>query len=345
MTVELEIEPGPFGAAIADSATVVADISDMDRADWLEVRRGGIGGSDAAAICGLDRWTSAFEVWLDKSAAPNMPDDDAGEAAFWGTKLENVVADVVAERTGLLMVRHPFMLASVRHPFMLANLDRAAFSDGDADLAPESGWGVYEGKTAGYFSGKDWADGEVPPGYVIQGQHYCRVTGLTWVIYGVLIGGQKLELRIVHRDEELIDHLITLESDFWQRVQDRTPPDPDGSKACTELLAHLYDVREGAVTTVEGSEALPLLMARSEAKAAEKAAGEAVAEAENRLKVMIGESEIATDSDTGRVLFTWKEQTATRIDSKRLKADRPDTFAAFSKTSTHRTFLVPKGGK
>ncbi|MFR4400922.1 MAG: YqaJ viral recombinase family protein, partial [Peptococcus niger] len=39
---------------------------DMSQEEWLEQRKKGIGGSDAGAICGLNPWKSAVEVYLDK---------------------------------------------------------------------------------------------------------------------------------------------------------------------------------------------------------------------------------------------------------------------------------------
>jgi predicted phage-related endonuclease len=72
----------------------------LTRPDWLEARRNGIGGSDAAAICGLDPCRSAFELLLDKTRVV-VDDDRAGEAAQWGRLLEPVIADEVARREQL----------------------------------------------------------------------------------------------------------------------------------------------------------------------------------------------------------------------------------------------------
>ena len=42
------------------------NVSNLSRAEWLEERRKGIGGSDAAAVAGLNPWRSAAAVYLDK---------------------------------------------------------------------------------------------------------------------------------------------------------------------------------------------------------------------------------------------------------------------------------------
>ena len=61
---------------------VLAPTVDMTRAEWLEARRNGIGGSDAAAIAGLNRWRSPVAVWLDKTG--QIVPEEPGEAAYWG---------------------------------------------------------------------------------------------------------------------------------------------------------------------------------------------------------------------------------------------------------------------
>lgn len=315
-------------------AVPIVDLDSLDRADWLAARRRGIGGSDAAAICGQDRWRSPFEVWLDKTAAPGLHDED-NEAMEWGRRLEPIVRAAAAERTGLTIKPVTAMLAHPEREWQIANIDGLA-----RQLPGEPG--VYEGKTAGLWSASEWADDQVPAAYLLQGQHYLAVTGLAWLLYAVLIGGQRLELRWVDRDDELIGHLTALEAEFWQRVIDRTPPDPDGSKACTELLARLYDVKAGTVFVVDHVDAVEdLLVERVDAKKALAAASDTADAAENRLKVLIGEHEIAQAPD-GRVLFTWKQVKQARVDVKALQEERPDLVDSFTYTSTHRRFHVPK---
>jgi len=39
----------------------------MDKLNWLKQRQKGIGGSDVGAILGLNKYKSAFQVYLDKT--------------------------------------------------------------------------------------------------------------------------------------------------------------------------------------------------------------------------------------------------------------------------------------
>lgn len=38
----------------------------LDKKEWLKYRKGGIGGSDAGAICGLNPYRTAIQVYTDK---------------------------------------------------------------------------------------------------------------------------------------------------------------------------------------------------------------------------------------------------------------------------------------
>lgn len=318
---------------VSDAYTVVADTTDMDRDEWLGERRQGIGGSDAAAICGQDKYRSAFEVWLDKTGAPTPDDTGPSEPAYWGTVLEPLVAQEVHLRTGINIVTDKKLLASVQRPWQLANLD------GWAQTADEVG--VYEGKTAGFFTGQAWEHDDVPDAYLLQGMHYLAVTGAPWLLYGVLIGGQRLEIRTVQRDQELIDHLITIEADFWHLVTEKIPPAVDGSKACTDLLAHLWDVKADAVLTVDPDEVIPMLNERALLVEEIKAAEQRKTELENQLKLLINEHEEAIDPN-GRRLFSWKWVESQRLDTKALREAHPDISEAFTKPSGYRRLHIAK---
>jgi len=303
-------------------ATGVEVDAETQRARWLHLRRAGIGGSDAAAICGQSTYRSALQVYLEKIGA--LGDDDTdNERMFWGRKLEPIVAEVLSERTGVYLWQIRAMLQHPEHEWALASIDRGAAPTDEVlpELADRGvhGAGVAEIKTAGYFAGKDWADDTVPEAYICQGMHYLAVTGLDWLLYGCLIAGQRLAVRIVQRDDELISHLLTIEADFWQHVQEREPPPPDGSKATTDLLAHLWDVDPGSVMVLDPGKVDPLLEQRAAFAATERHAGDMKREVDNTLRWMIGEHEVAKTPD-GRQLFTWR---ATKTGARRLHIPTP----------------------
>ena len=63
------------------SCTKVMTIEEMnDRQKWLEMRRTGIGGSDAAVVVGLNKYRSLFSLWMDKTGQSELEEERTPEA-------------------------------------------------------------------------------------------------------------------------------------------------------------------------------------------------------------------------------------------------------------------------
>lgn len=309
------------------SAVVLANTANMPREEWLELRRRGIGGSDAAAVAGLDPYRTPIQVWLEKTGQIETREADS-EAAYWGHLLEDVIAKEFARRTGLKVRRVNAILQHPDRPYMIANVDRKVVGE-DALL---------EIKTINAWHGRDVSEDKLPDRYVIQGMHYMSVTGARRVYFAVLVGGQRLIVTHVDRDNELIAHLTTIEDDFWRHVETRTPPPVDGSDASRDFLASLYKEAEPDSVAVLPPEATELIRQWREAKEAEKAAAERRQEAENRLKAMLGDREIGRIGDLEVV--TWKTFKQERLDTRRLKAEHPDLYRKYVTASTYRRFQI-----
>src|SRR5690349_20262127 len=82
----------------------LVNTQDLDRDQWLAVRKTGIGSSDAAAAVGLNPNKSQLELWLEKTNHDaNLPKPDPNDEAspmYWGTLLEPIVAAHYTRRTG-----------------------------------------------------------------------------------------------------------------------------------------------------------------------------------------------------------------------------------------------------
>src|SRR3954468_20704496 len=76
--------------------------TDLTRDDWLQVRKGGIGSSDAATACGLNPYKSALELWMEKTqrdaGLPKVDPNDDASPMYWGTLLEHIVAAQYTKR-------------------------------------------------------------------------------------------------------------------------------------------------------------------------------------------------------------------------------------------------------
>ena len=74
-------------------------LSGADHNEWLRLRKTGIGGSDAGAICGVNPFSSAMKVFKDKTSEGIEEQDN--EAIRIGHDLEDYVAQRFTEATGL----------------------------------------------------------------------------------------------------------------------------------------------------------------------------------------------------------------------------------------------------
>lgn len=224
------------------SARRLADTKNLSHQEWLAVRNTGIGGSDAAAACGLNPYMSMLELWLIKTGRqnPDLSDglmENAYSPLYWGKELEPLIAKYYTAKTGNKVRR---VNAVLQHPdpdkyFMLANLDYAV---------NKSEVGVLEIKTKGEHGAKLWKH-SVPLYVTCQVQHQLAVTGKQLAHVCVLICGHEARVYEIKRDELIINQLIQQERRFWEYVQKDVPPPADGSESAAKALSQLYPTSQG----------------------------------------------------------------------------------------------------
>ena len=309
------------------STKTLTSTADISYEDWLEYRKQGIGGSDASVVCGISRYKSPVELWLEKT--DQLLYQETGEAAYWGTQLEALVRAEFTKRTGTEVSIVNQLLRCEEHPFMLANLDGVCEH-------PDYGTCIFEAKTASAYKAGEW-DNAIPDEYMLQLQHYIAVTGYKGAYIAVLIGGNTFRWNFVERDEELISMLIKLESDFWNHVQDRTPPPLDGSDASTKFLAERFPNSTPQSRITLPNTASELLAQYDEACEQLEAVTAKKQKAENLLKKMLGENEAGT---SGSRIISWKSVTQERLDSKTLKAEHPTLYQKYVNKTSYRRFSV-----
>lgn len=308
------------------TAKIITLTENLPYENWLEFRKNGIGGSDASVVCGINRYKSPVELWMEKTN--RIPPQEAGESAYWGTQLEPLVRAEFANRTGIKIELCKQLLRSEKIPFMQANLDGVCYDENYGDC-------VFEAKTASAFKAGEW-ENSIPDEYMLQVQHYMAVTGFKAAYIAVLIGGNTFKWRLVERDEELISMLIELESAFWNCVQNDIPPPIDGSDACAKFLSDKFaKSKDSRISLPENATELiqKYLAANSEISAltAEKQL------AENQLKELLGENEIGV---IGNKIVSWKAISQERLDTKTLKFEHPALYKKYATTTNYRRFSI-----
>jgi len=312
-------------------ANVLVSTENLPYADWLEWRKKGIGGSDASVVCGINRYKSPVELWMEKT--DQLQPQEAGESAYWGTILEAVVREEFTKRTGLEVCLVKQLLQSEEHPFMLANLD------GVCDH-PDYGTCIFEAKTATAYKAGEWED-SIPDEYYLQIQHYMAVTGYRGGYIAVLIGGNTFKWRFVERDEELIATLIRLEADFWHHVKDLTPPPLDGSDASAKFLSEQFPNSVPQSHIDLPANTADLFRQYDAACEQLETAIEQKQQAENLLKQMMGDNEVGI---AGERIITWKTVTQERLDTTTLKSEHPTLYQKYANKTSYRRFSIKAAG-
>lgn len=222
----------------ANSAKRLINTKNMAYQDWLDIRKQGIGSSDAATACGLNPYMSMLELWMIKTGrqSQSIEDESSGLAPlYWGKQLEPLVAEYYSMHTNNKVRR---VNAVLQHPdadksFMLANLDYAVVGSDDVQ--------VLECKTAGEHGTKLWREG-VPLYVLCQVQHQLAVTGKQAAHVCVLLCGHETKIFKVSRNEAVIEQLIQAERVFWAYVEQDIPPSVDASASAAKAIQQLYPV-------------------------------------------------------------------------------------------------------
>ena len=313
------------------AALRLVETRDLDREEWLQVRKTGIGSSDAAAAIGLCPYKSQLELWLEKTGrAPAVVAEPEDGPMYWGTLLEPYVATAYTQRTGRKVRRLNAVLQHPTFSFMLANIDREVVGSPDVQ--------VLECKTAGEFGARLWREG-VPEYVQLQVQHQLAVTGKQAADVAVLLCGQKLEIHRIERDEEVIARLIVLETNFWEHVVQDTPPPADGSESAAKALRQLYP---GNDTTVDLSENVELSNAFAELVALRGDIDEKERRAEclkQSLQEAMGDASRAV-FQAGEVTYR-RSKDSSSIDRKRLAEDHPELIEQYTVSRPgSRRFLI-----
>lgn len=304
----------------------------MSREEWLEARNAGIGGSDAATVLGLNEYKSRYSLWAEKTGKIVPEDISDKEAVRLGNDLEEYVARRFTEATGIQHRRYRYLLRNPEYPFASANIDRMLRCDGGLEIKT----------TSSYEYGKLLEDGKIPDVWMCQMMHYMMVTGTPYWYLGALVFGKGFYCIKLDRDEAEIAALAAAERDFWQLVQNNTPPGVDGMASTTEALSTIFSESNGSSADLSAVSVNVELMNSYSAEA--KKYDKMAEEQKNIIKAFMGEADRGSFGSTS---ITWKPQTRRSFDKERFEADHGKIPDDYYRESTSRVFRVTnkKGDK
>jgi putative phage-type endonuclease len=293
------------------------------KAEWLEARTKGIGGSEAPAVLGLSKWKTPYQVWQDKRGLSG--EREMTGPLEWGTLLEPVIRQKYADVTGRT-VSLPGHLRDAEYPFMLGTVD--GITDDNR---------VLEVKTA--RSLQEWGEpgtDEIPMAYLIQVQHYLRITKLSVADIAVLFAGSDFRIYEVPEDKELQEMIIEREAAFWKLVEAGEPPEP---------VTYADAVKRYRISTTKAIEASKNAAYAYSILKNIKNEMQILEDKEEEMKLIIMKELADNDtlvSDDGSTLVTWKQtKPGSKFDAKAFEVAHPELYKQFCKTTDgSRRFLL-----
>jgi len=322
------------------------------RGPWLAARQAGIGGSEVGALVGISEYETAWSVYNTKKRPYKELEGVA--AIEWGHRLEDVVAQKVADEIGMVSRFGGGLWARRDKPFLRVTPDRFA-------TKPRA-WkaqAVIECKTAGddehWESGiirpNGYGTGSAPLSYQAQCQWQMGIIGLPVAYLGCLVLGRERQFFTVeiHFDRAWFEELAAEAERFWtENILADEPPMHDLRHPKTEELLKLLQpkVVKPSVDLPEDTE--EWLAAYVRAKEAFKKAEADLDAAKNYFRMMTGEAGAGympwPGKPEGLKVTSYPEVGSTRINVEKLKEEYPDVAAACTERSSYRrlTITVPK---
>lgn len=292
--------------------------------EWKALRHQYIGGSDAAAVVGMNTYVSPYTLWAEKTN--RLPGFEGNLATEVGTYLEEFVAQKFAQETGKKVRKSNQSWFNDQYPWAIANIDREIVGE-DAGL---------EIKTTTELNFSKFKGGEYPANYYCQCMHYLAVTGKQRWYLAVLIGNREFKWFTIERDEDEIKALMDAERTFKMYVDNDTPPIADGASSTADTLHTLYP---DSIDTAIGIGAFEreldnyFRLKKQAGELEEQIGGIA-----NRIKAHLGECAVGEGE---KYKVSWKTQTRSTFDHKQFIKDHPEVdVSKYFKQSNSRPFKV-----
>lgn len=314
--------------------------SDLSHEEWLALRDQSIGGSEIGAVLGMNPYKSAYTLWCERTGKKDPFEGNLRTRI--GTALEETVAALFTETSGIKVQRTNFIWYNSDYPHQHASPDRLAVS-GKIGL---------EIKTTSAFNAGLFHGEEFPEQYYAQAVQYMGIMEYPEWYIAVLIGNHALKIYQLVRNDGIekpawVDGRLLVEEGeltalrdaanaFWACIESDTPPAVDGSDSTADTLDELYP--EAADTdepmTFYGRDSLvdewfgisEQLKALDERKKAIR-------------NILCADMGVFETGICGDHKVTWKNQTRNTFDSKTAVKDHPE-LAKYYKTSVSRVFTI-----
>lgn len=296
----------------------------LDRMEFLQRRKSGIGGSDVAAIMGLSKYRTAYDVWKDKTS--DVIEESTSSVLKIASYLEQYAAQEYEAATGYKVRRWNEELINIEYPFLKGNIDRQICLD------KKRGVGILECKALSTYNFRNVKMHGLPADYICQIQHYflCGNGIYTWGAFAIINRdtGELLTFEVMP-DKKFMQSIIEICVPFWTEcVEKNVPPVMQTAEDCKVSVAPACN---GIITDLTSdSELNELAQQRIENAALLDEAKALLAQTDALIAEKLADYE-AVECRGARIYY--KSSVRTSVDSARLKKEKPEIYKEFSKTT------------
>jgi len=307
--------------------------------EQLEARKKYVGGSDAHHLLGIEPYGCERYLWYDKRG--HAPDYDVfnDDILKRGNRLEKIILDEYKDHTGYNVRQVHRSIKSKQYSWAMVHLDGEI-------VGHKNGPGVLECKSVGRHVYYRVLEEGIPSYWIAQIQYSMLVTGRKWASIAFLWADNwQFKTFDIERDDEMIDLMVSAGEEFWRKVENGPSPDrlDPKDKRCSGcayrttcqgalLMSRLDDA--GGDIPFDGS----LDMDIKELKELEKILSdskELVDTKKEKIKELVGDRTVV---DCTGYRIHYKPIESNRLNSTKLKKERPDIYNDYVTKSVSRPF-------
>ena len=307
-------------------------IRPKNRAEWLEIRKQGIGSSEVATIVGLNPWETPYQLWRRKLGLD--PEKETSFAMKAGHYLEDAVSLFWQDETGQQVIKSSagdWLIRDNERHYLQVSPDRTYWLKGMAKNNDNKG--ILEIKT----TQKSIDEEDIPKHWFVQLQYQLGVAGyrcgsLAWLIQGRTFGYKDLDFV-----PDFYDWLVEEVDKFWlDNIQGKQEPTAANVQ---DILLKYNRHTDGKIVEVNDE----IFAAYQDLKAVKEELAlieEKKVSLEEKIKMVFGDAEAI--SYAGQTLATWKApKPSSKFDAKAFTAAHPDLAKEFTtETQGARRFLL-----
>lgn len=300
----------------------VTIIRPKDRAEWLEIRKSGIGSSEVATIVGLNPFETPYQLWRRKLGIDAPKEETFAMKA--GHYLEDAVSLFWQDATGREVIKRStgdWLIRSNERPYIQVSPDRTYWLDGKHN---DSNKGILECKTTQRAIDED----DLPKHWFCQVQYQLGGAELTQGSIAWLTQGREFGYKDLAFVPEFYEWLVYEVDKFWtDNILGKQEP---SAISVQDVLLKYNKHTDGKV--IEVAEDIyyacnNLKIVKDEIAALEQKK----TEFEDRIKMCFGDAEAI--SYGGQTLATWKaSKDSEKFDAKAFQAANPELAKEFTKS-------------